>query len=475
MKFISFCFKNLFAAVPRLLVVTGLTFIFTGCQWGDQIEAIVQPNPDNFTALFSDTSSVRLSTVATDSFMTGSASRILVGRYTDPFFGKMHAAGFIQPGFPQNGINIPERAVYDSLVLSLRYDGYYYGDTTIAMNVSVHALQEDMLTKSAYYNDDSTPYDPAPIGTVRFRPTPRPRASTQSDAQAAAGRTYLKIKLSNTLGKNIFDKGKASQITNSAEWINLLKGLVLMPSSTDNGSVTGFQTGSTALRLYYHIPAEVEGISKDSVSFDLAALYNQTIGDRRQTVLNKLPTTHRVSLPSSQSGNMSFVQAGTGIMTRIDLPSVRQLRYIDYTFANKANLVIEPLRNSTSNFFTAPAVLYVYLCDRNNDYVTSNGVPIPLTGLSNQQIVGQLVTDLINNRQYYTIDLSKYVSDVIRSESDIAYGLLLRTSDFATGQLTFPDLNTEFSKSFNRLVIGDQVNPNGFVKLQVYYTTVRAQ
>ncbi|HEV7381062.1 MAG TPA: DUF4270 family protein, partial [Dyadobacter sp.] len=324
MKFISYYFKTYSPAVSKYLIATVFAVSVASCQWGDQVDALVQPNPDDFTALFSDTSSVVLSTVATDSLMTGSASRQLVGRYTDPYFGKVHAASFIQMGFGGDisSITVPETAVYDSLALSLRYDGYYYGDTTKVLNVTVHRHLSDMMDKSVYYNSDATPYEATPIGRKSFYPSPRPGAGTIG---TATGRADLHIKLSDAVGKEIFDLAKAGKITNNAEFVNLLKGLTILPAATGNNAVVGFLSGSTSLRLYHHTPDAVEGVDKDSVSLSLVGVYNNTGADRKGTVLEKLPNTYRSALPSAQSGNMAFVQAGTGIMTRVDFPSIRQL------------------------------------------------------------------------------------------------------------------------------------------------------
>ncbi|TDE10493.1 DUF4270 family protein [Dyadobacter psychrotolerans] len=466
MKFISSCFKTFSAVVPKFLVVTGLSLAFAGCQWGDQIEAIEQPNPDDFTALYSDTTSISISTVAPDSVMTGSSSRLFFGRYKDPYLGKMHAASFFQPSLGESSIALADKAVYDSLILSLRYDGYYYGDTMKVMNMSVHALTEDITLKNAYYNSNTTPYEAQPIGKISFYPTPRPNVNN--------ARRDLKIKLSNTLGQKIFDMAKANLITNNTEFINVLKGIVVLPGASDNGSVVGFKTidANTSIQLHYHTP-DIEGVTKDSTVLQLAALYNQLGGDRSQTALAKLPHTIRVALPSAQTQNMSFIQAGPGIMTRVDLPTVRQLKYNNYSFANRAYIYIEPLKLSAEYPFVAPQTLYVYLCDKNNEYIRSAGYPVELSTLSGAPVTATLTNDLVNNKSFYRIDVSQYVSDILRSDSEEIYGLLLRTSAISTTDPSFPDLNTEFSKGFNRLIIGNQANQNGKLKLELYYTTVK--
>jgi hypothetical protein len=477
MKFISYCSKTFSQAVSKFLVVAGLSLSFASCQWGDQIDAFVQPNPDDFAAVFSDTNTVLLSTLKLDSLMTGASGRLLVGQFTDPYLGKMHSTAFIQlstsagEGGVDRALTLPENAVFDSLGLSLRYDGYFYGDTTKALNVDIHELKSDLTLKpdltpiQAIYNYHSTPYDPKAAGSKIIYPRPRP-----SNSATAITRSDVIIKISDVLGRKIFDSVKGNKITNNAQWIELLKGFAIK-ASQDNHSVVGFTRNNTALRIYYHTPGAVEGISRDSLSVNLWANYNQTLGDRTGTLLAKLPNTYRATLPSSQTDNLSFVQAGTGIMTRLDFPGIDQYKFLNYTFANSAKLIIEPLRNSFSRQFFLPPALFVYICDKNNDYIIQNNTPLSgITGATS----AVLTTDYVNDRQYYSMDVTDFIRSNFQNESLDKYGLLLRTST-PVGGLSILDGNSEFSKSFDRLIIGDQKNPNGKVRLEIKYTSIKNQ
>ena len=52
MKFNSYSFKRIFSQASKLLVFFGLVTSLVSCQWGDEIESLVQPNPDDFLVLF---------------------------------------------------------------------------------------------------------------------------------------------------------------------------------------------------------------------------------------------------------------------------------------------------------------------------------------------------------------------------------------------------------------------------------------
>ncbi|MCF0042566.1 DUF4270 family protein [Dyadobacter fanqingshengii] len=464
MKFNSHFLKRS-STVFRLLIIWGVTASLTGCEpSGDEIEAIVQPDVDDFAVQFSDTSTVTLSSLAADSVMTGGPSRLLVGRNIDPYFGKYQATAFFQPTI-DNAIVVPQLAVYDSLTLSLQYDNYAHGDTTVAMNIAVHKLLEDMTTKRAYYNSNSTPYEAAALGKKRVVPTPR-----------SSGK--LSIRLSDKLGKQIFDMGKGNLLPSNTEWIDLIKGLALIPGATDNGPVIGFtlSNDNTSIQLHYHLTGD-DGITKDSTVIKTNTGYNQILGDRKGTQLAKLPTTSRLSLPSAQSGNMSFIQSGLAVVTRVDLPTIKELKLNPYTVVNKAFLRVSPLKASVTNFYPAPSTLYAYLVDKNNEYyLGAEGFPEPLRNLRGEIITANYRVDLLNNTAYYEFDLSGYLTTVLAASGDNTTGILLRTSPFNTEfDRSVPDYNTEFSKSAARLVIGDQRNSDPGIKLRLYYTSVNVR
>lgn len=461
MKF-NYCFsKRLFSPVSSILAGLYLCVSISGCQSGDEIVSLEQRNPDDFLVLFSDTSTVKLSTVGFDSMMTGGASRMFAGRFEDPYFGKMHSTVFFQPTL-RDLFTLPEKAVYDSLVLKLAYDKYYYGDTTKTLNFAVHTLQEDILTKSAYFNSNTTPFDATPIGTKSFKPTP---TATNS----------LRIKLSDVLGKKVFDQSAANLLTTNDQWINIVKGLMVVSGAKDNASVVGFKTGndSTVVELHYHT-ADKDGITKGVGTFFIGSEYNQILADRAGTDLAKLPNTSRIALASAQSGEKAFIQGGVGLMARADFPTVRNLKDIKYSVPNRAFLRVTPYKNSVvKGVFGAPPTIYVYLCDKNNQFYRPDGSTLaPLTDLAQKGVTATYVNDLINNKEYYLFDVSAQFTAILASPSSETNGLLFVTSPLSSAQ--YPETQTEYAQSLTRLVIGSQQNTvEPGVKLELYYTTLR--
>lgn len=414
--------------------------IFFGCQSGDDDLSIVKPNPDDFVVRYTDTLTVNLSTVPTDSILTDPASRLLAGSYQDVYMGKVQSVTYVQPEFSA-GLAPDTKAVYDSLILSLAYE-YYYGDTTQYQTFSVHKLMED-ISKDTYYNNNSTPYEATPIGTIRFKPKPNSKKP-------------LYIKLSDDFGQMLFEQGKLNKLKTSEEFLALFKGVALVPDPTENTVILGFTASndSTAVKLYHHVN-QADGKVKTTNSFKVNKGFNQTIVNRTNTVLSALGSNAKTSLSSTKSGNMSFIQNGTGLKTRIDIPFVKTLKSVGNIIVNRAFLRIEPIKSSVSKYITAPATLSLYNCNKNNLLLSQ------VTDLNGNAVTATFVDDIINNKSYYQFDVSEYVIALIAQESDL----------METGLLLFP--SADVATSFSRVVFGDQKNTSGNTKLEVYYTYIK--
>ncbi|MBF8296895.1 MAG: hypothetical protein HW389_3440, partial [Bacteroidetes bacterium] len=88
-----------------------------------------------------DTFSVRLSTVMLDSVQTSGTGTVLLGNYTDAVFGNISGSSYMQMAIPSSH-DVQQSDRYNALYLVLKYNGYYFGDTTKPLSVSAHRLTE---------------------------------------------------------------------------------------------------------------------------------------------------------------------------------------------------------------------------------------------------------------------------------------------------------------------------------------------
>ena len=125
--------------------------LFTACQT-DNAEGEFVVGSDYLSisnkVLLIDTLTVNVSTINIDSLVTSNQSRILIGNYTDPILGKVTSESYLKLT-PENYYIESSNSdiqtvkyVFDSIAMILKYDRYYYGDTTKTQTINIHQLTQ---------------------------------------------------------------------------------------------------------------------------------------------------------------------------------------------------------------------------------------------------------------------------------------------------------------------------------------------
>lgn len=398
-----------------------------------------------------DTMTVTLSTVKLDSLVTSSESRILVGNYDDPLFGKIKSNSYFQVLtssfnlYSQNSDTDATGYVFDSIAMIMRYDDYYYADTTKVQTLNIHRVLKKFKPNKeddSFYNNSVLDYNTTSLGTITYKPKP-------------IGQDSINVKLDNDFGLELFNKFKNNEISNESDLTEYLKGFMITSSTSASSSVIGFNLSST-LRLYYSKgkgDAE-ESYRKDFVVSNAAKQFNSISSDRLGTLIQDLPLSKQ-NLPSVYTGNKGFIQAGTGVVCRLDFPNVKQLKYLSEKGAIvDAKLILKPVKNSYSDRFPLPENLGIYLVDK------LNRIKSKLTNANSENVAAVLNNGTDNefgeNVQYELL-LGSFLQKEMLKESDNRSGLLI----------TMPIL----SKVVDRVVLGDQTNKESKLKLQIYYIT----
>ena len=85
-----------------------------------------------------DTFSANLSTVILDTVITSGTESMLIGNYRDNVFGKITSHSYFQIGIPDSLelYDVQNDDIYDSLNLIIRYNNYFFGDTTRLQRIS---------------------------------------------------------------------------------------------------------------------------------------------------------------------------------------------------------------------------------------------------------------------------------------------------------------------------------------------------
>ncbi len=306
-----------------------------------------------------DTFTVELSTYKLDSIITSSSNRILIGQYADPIFGTTRAESYMEL-LPVN-YSIEDDAVLDSIALVLNYDRYSYSDTTKVSSINVHLLKDEVRPKEdVFFNTSTISYEETPIATINYHPEP-----TDEDS--------LYIPIPNTIGQELFDKIQKGDVNDSNELRNELKGFTLQPGDLDNSSIVGFSVSSTEtyLRFFYTIPGEFED---NEQTFDLVTgsdtsipTYFNNIQSNIEGTFFETLTDQEINLQSSDGNNRSYIQAGVGMVTRIQFPTIKKISEIPGTGTIlDATLKIKPPPNTFNDLIPIKDSLSVNRSNQNN-------------------------------------------------------------------------------------------------------------
>jgi len=395
----------------------------------------------NTNIVYVDTFVPAWSTIYRDSFPTSGTGSLLVGRYTDPYFGVVSAstAFHIQPPAL---IDIANTANFDSLTLELHPDKSFYGDTTKPIRLNVYQLAQRLFYlegTTAMYNNRSVDFNPTAIGSASVLIWPKITDSVQ-------------VRLNDALGLDLFTKfrDKADEMKNEDDFINYFKGILISADASSNNAIFGFADGTAELKLYYH-ESNLFNEEKKLEFFITQSQFqfNQVRTDRTGTPLQSL-TAVKPELPSDASNGAAYLQPATGLFTKVMFPTIRNLlQRTDYSRLMKAELIIKPVQASYTPNFALPAQVNLYATDESN-----------AQGTAISPETGNLVTDYLQRENtFYSFDVTAYLTGQLTVATANRNGLLL---NIPTG-----------TKLFNRAVIkdGSAAADKSFIKL--YYLSIK--
>ena len=113
-----------------------------------------------------DTCTVRLSTILSDSLATSGDTVCQIGTIDDPVWGKIKAAFYAEYDVPT--VSFSENADYrfDSITIQFYSSGNYLGDTLSPQRISLHSLSENLSLDEGYlYTTSKVSYHSTPLAS----------------------------------------------------------------------------------------------------------------------------------------------------------------------------------------------------------------------------------------------------------------------------------------------------------------------
>ena len=336
-----------FIIIPCLLL--SILLVSQGCKKElNSIGLDLKDQDDLLNAIFTDTITLTAHSVLDDTLNTTNLISNYLGYLKDEVFGTTIAGIYTQLVPDGNSLNPGDAPTIDSIVLTLRYAGNFYGDTLNPFTVKVYELSEDILSSETYYQNKSLKYKSENLTyATEFHLYPKPTTLVDTAKEA-----HARIRLKNELGDYFLRN--TSQLQSPEKFKSFFKGLYICAEPLlNNGSMVNFSLTNalSGILIYYKDGTQKRQfklkIDKDEVRFG-SYQHNYESGNAnfKQQVLGN---------DTAQGKNMLYVQSMGGVKTKITFPYLKALKNKRIVI-NKAELIITNIGENL-NLYPNPARL----------------------------------------------------------------------------------------------------------------------
>ncbi|MEZ4798882.1 MAG: DUF4270 family protein [Flavobacteriales bacterium] len=314
-------------------------FLAQGCKRPDTgIGSEILPASDFLGAFQTDTVTIVPIVEVEDSIRTNNLSSSMLGRFTDPRIGHtVQASIYSQLRLSTTAPTFPANAVIDSVVMALVYTGEYYG-TLGEQKFHVYELAEDLYIDSAYYGNQRKHVlfqDLVKPGFETFKPNPEDIVVVGTDTVIP----QLRIHLNDDFGYHLLQASETDLASNE-NFLQYLKGIYITPYQTNSTGIFNFDMvdSDSKLNVYYHY--EDENGEEVSTRYDFSinsetSYFTEMYQFYNNSLLSPLATGGTVS-----GDQLSYVQSGGGIRTRVDLPFLDDFNDFDNVSMNRVQLIV---------------------------------------------------------------------------------------------------------------------------------------
>lgn len=389
------CSKN-WRIVSILSACFLLTLATTSCKKSTTHLGDGTLSPDDLLASGAiDTFNLQTYSQAEDSFQTDNQSSVVLGEVHDPKFGISNASFYTQfnfvGDFSDAAGSIP---VVDSVVLSLRYAGYF-GKLT-PLTFEVHEL-DDTLSIGADYYANTTKLVKATdlIDPTSATQTPRPTSSVVIDDNDTLA-PQLRLRLDNSWGQTLLTEGiNTTTFDTETTFKNYFKGLKVSVTPSNPAPNTGglfyfnLNNNDSKITFYYKIQGETD---QKKVSF----IIDNKCADFTHVDVDNTGYGLANVLADTLYGMEEFYTQNFRASAVVKFPSVDN--FSAKTVIHNALLEL-PIAFQTGDTYTPSSVVVAYKTVDGKDYSVGNAV-------------------YNNQRKSYIIDLRDYLQDIVTGNAE---------------------------------------------------------
>jgi Domain of unknown function (DUF4270) len=404
-------------------------------------------------AIYSDTLSLDVSTVLSDSAVNGASNYIMAGYADDPVFGSATASAYFQPTlkyrsataidtFKVRGTN----PVADSIRLRIIHSGLLFGDTVTRATFGFYRLKNSMKAGN-YDGKDELETEATPL--LKFTLTPNSFRNKTRDTLLAY---YL------TLPKSIANEiiaAASANPTDNSKFASQFKGFAIVPEANAKSLYT-FLTGpfgpsTSTLIAYWHTQGDD---ALKLYEFDLNGPRHSNVKFNRTTSKVKDLTTNKPELAINKTNTLCYVQGGSGLSTKVNFSNLSKLgtnvkvsrAVLEFTGPKEFNNLLFP---KIYNFAIAEA-------DARNQHLRNGAKQLTYVTPIGTDLSSGLQT-LVDSSNIVSVDLTNLVQRIVIKKQ------------FNTSILLLPAVPTVDG---NSILSNDNLRRMVFLKpkLKIYYT-----
>lgn len=405
-----------------LLPAVFFIFITISCKEKNIPGTEIQPPSDKLDLIYTDTITVVSYTVKENKIRTDETFLNLLGTYVDPIFGLAEASFCTQFLLPVPNLDFgnPSELQVDSMILSLRYQGYY--GNTDPQTFKVYELTENIVNSEVYYSNDTVSYNPIEVGAIYNHV---PNTSDSINIGGTNTDPHLRIKLKNSFAQKFINASGSSNMSTNEAFTSFFKGLYIKPDNVPvqgKGGIFYFQLLSniSKLTLYYTNTSTNISSSQDFVINELSARFNLFKQDYNFITNN--PVAAAIN-DTSIGKEKVYIQSMGGLKTKIYFPYFKNLASKGNLIINQAQLVLSLNEDGTGTNQYAPHSRLTLAAAREDG---SNAIII-------DQLEGEAYFggDFSTTSKEYRFNITRHMQRLINGQVPEDYGLFILPSGSA--------------------------------------------
>ena len=289
---------------------------------------------------YTDTLTIKSATVLMDSIQTGGNSTFLLGSYYHPELGYLSSNVYTQIANADT-LNSKATSIMDSLKMHLIYKNTQ-GDLSQDQTIELYRLSDSLSRTATYFTNSTVAIKPELLKRYTFTPKPIKAESANGDSVQF---DTLKFHMPIALGKELMSKYTDKNIAGGGSaFRDYFRGLFIKSESGKKAALLAFAPTYSRMTLHWHNPGDTIKYSinyyfslSNSYVPEINARFNEFSANRIGTLAALVKSGDKVS--SLKTNNTTYVQSGTGVVTKIELPYLLKLKGNRNIAVNKAELV----------------------------------------------------------------------------------------------------------------------------------------